>query len=571
MAEPRDLSDAGGLGEGIFRALVEKTADGIIVVDPQGAIHYANPAAADLFGRPASELAGLDLGFALTGAGTTEIEITRPRQSPALVEILSSECTWEGRPAVLATLRDVTRRRRAEIEARRQERELAEAQRVAHVGSWTYDPVTGAAEWSAEMFRIYGLPILAGQAPPLAERAARIHPDDQDFSAAVVERAARKGIPYEVELRIRRPDGSTRTIVSRGEPQRDASGRIVQILGTVLDVTERKQIETRLREREQEYDALFNQGRDAILVADAETGIILKSNPAAARLLRRPVEEIVGHHQSDIHPPERKEFYVRRFSERGREGAATAVEGEVLAADGERIPVEIRTSVALLPDGRRVMQGIFHDVRERRAAEEKNRDNVEKLRRALGGTISVITAVVERRDPYTGGHQRRVSDLARFLATVMGLQPDRVEGLRMAAAIHDIGKVSVPAEILSKTTKLNDLEMMLVRSHAEVGFEIVKDVAFPWPIARIILEHHERMDGSGYPGGLKGDALLLESRILAVSDVVEAMASHRPYRPAHGIETALREIEAGRGRLYDADVVDACLALFREKGYRLID
>ena len=247
------------------------------------------------------------------------------------------------------------------------------------------------------------------------------------------------------------------------------------------------------------------------------------------------------------------------------------MEAEVLAADGERIPVEIRSSVARLPDGRRVLQGIFHDVRDRRAAAEKNRENVEKLRRALGGTIQVITAVVERRDPYTGGHQRRASDLARYLATSMGLGHDRTEGVRMAAAIHDIGKISVPAEILSKTTKLSDLEMLLVRSHAQVGYEIVKDVAFPWPIARIILEHHERLDGSGYPGGLKEADLLLESRILAVADVVEAMASHRPYRPAHGIETALREIEAGRGRLYDADVVDICLPLFRQKGYNLID
>ena len=553
-----------------FRAVVEKAADGIVVVDRKGIVLFANPAAAELFGRPAEHLNGLDLGFALAVEGTTEIEITRPTRPPALVEIVASECVWNGQAALVATLRDMTRRSRAESEARRQERDLAEAQRVAHVGSWTFDPATREAVWSPEMLRIYGLEP-AGLAPPAEERAARIHPDDRELSAAVVDRALREGVPYEVELRILQPDGTQRTIVSRGEPQRDVRGRIVQLLGTILDVTERKGIENRLRQREQEYDALFNQGRDAILVADTETGIIHKANAAASRLLRRPIEDIIGCHQADVHPPDMREFYVRRFSTRVRDGASAAVEGEVLAADGARIPVEIRSSVALLPDGRRVMQGIFRDVSDRRAQEVRDRENVEKLRRALGGTIQVITAVVERRDPYTGGHQRRVSDLARFLASSMGLDADRVEGLRMAAAIHDIGKISVPAEILSKTTKLNDLEMMLVRSHAEVGYEIVKDVAFPWPIARIILEHHERLDGSGYPRGLRGVDLLLESRILAVSDVVEAMASHRPYRPAHGIETALREIESGRGRLYDADVVDMCLRLFREKGYRLVD
>jgi PAS domain S-box-containing protein/putative nucleotidyltransferase with HDIG domain len=556
--------------EEIFKTLVEKAADGIVVVDPQGIILYANPAAADLFGRPASQLTGLALGFPPAGAGTTEIEITRQARSPVLVEILPAECVWDGQPAVLATLRDVTRRKRAEIDARRQERELADAQRVAHLGSWTFDPATGASVWSPEMFRIYGLEP-AAEAPPPAERAAHMHPDDRALSKAVVDRALAEGIPYEAELRILWLDGSIRTIVSRGEPQRDARGRIIQLLGTVLDVTERKQIENRLREREREYNALFNQGRDAIFVADVESGIILKANAAAVRLLRRPQEEIVGSHQSDFHPPEMRDFYSGQFLKRARTDAREAVEAQVVAADGERIPVEISSSVTVLPDGRRVVQSLFRDVRERRAAEEKNRENVEKLRRALGGTIGVITAVVERRDPYTGGHQRRASDLARFLATDMGLDSNRVEGVRLAAAIHDIGKVSVPAEILSKTTKLSDLEMMLVRSHAQVGFEIVKDVVFPWPIARIILEHHERLDGSGYPGGLRGDALLLESRILAVSDVVEAMASHRPYRPAHGIETALREIEAGRGRLYDADAADACLRLFREKGYRLVD
>jgi len=179
--------------------------------------------------------------------------------------------------------------------------------------------------------------------------------------------------------------------------------------------------------------------------------------------------------------------------------------------------------------------------------------------------------VVETKDPYTAGHQRRVADIARAIAREMGLSPEQISGLRMAAIIHDIGKVSVPSEILSSPRKLTALEFNLIKTHAQSGYDIVKDIEFPWPIARMIIEHHERMDGSGYPNGLTGDKILPESRILAVADVVEAMETHRPYRPSLGLEKALDEIAKNRGRLYDPEIVDACLRLFREKGYVIRD
>ncbi|HQH01111.1 MAG TPA: HD-GYP domain-containing protein, partial [Smithellaceae bacterium] len=199
------------------------------------------------------------------------------------------------------------------------------------------------------------------------------------------------------------------------------------------------------------------------------------------------------------------------------------------------------------------------------------RNSVEQLRKALGGTIQAIASVVETKDPYTAGHQRRVADIARAIAREMGLSPEQISGLRMAAIIHDIGKVSVPSDILSSPRKLTALEFSMIKTHAQSGYDIVRDIEFPWPIARMIIEHHERMDGSGYPNGLTGDKILPESRILAVADVVEAMATHRPYRPSLGLEKALDEIAKNRGRLYDPEVVDACLRLFREKGYVIRD
>ena len=184
-------------------------------------------------------------------------------------------------------------------------------------------------------------------------------------------------------------------------------------------------------------------------------------------------------------------------------------------------------------------------------------------------TIQVMVAAVEARDPYTAGHQKRVTDLARTLAQELGLAQETIEGIRMAGSIHDLGKISVPAEILSKPTKLTEIEFALIKAHSQYGYEILKDVESPWPLADMVLQHHERMDGSGYPQGLKGEAILLEARILAVADVVESISAHRPYRPGHGIETALKEIEHKAGVLYDRAVAEVCLHLFREKGYKL--
>jgi HD-GYP domain-containing protein (c-di-GMP phosphodiesterase class II) len=204
-------------------------------------------------------------------------------------------------------------------------------------------------------------------------------------------------------------------------------------------------------------------------------------------------------------------------------------------------------------------------------ANEDIMQNIERLRKALGSTTQALANTVEMRDPYTAGHQRRVSDLACAIATEMCLATEQIEGIRITSVIHDIGKISVPAEILSKPTRLSNIEFSLIKQHSESGYGILKDIDFIWPVAQIVLQHHERTDGSGYPLALKGGKILIEARILAVADVVEAMASHRPYRPGLGIDAALNEIEKNKGILYDGAVADACLRLFREKGFKLED
>jgi HD-GYP domain-containing protein (c-di-GMP phosphodiesterase class II) len=209
------------------------------------------------------------------------------------------------------------------------------------------------------------------------------------------------------------------------------------------------------------------------------------------------------------------------------------------------------------------------EIEKRTQAEEQLRDTLESLRKSMSAAIQVMVATVEARDPYTAGHQIRSADLARAIATEMGLPREKIEGLRMAGSIHDIGKISIPAEILSKPTKLSEIEFSLIKAHAQRGYEMLKDVESSWPLAEIVYQHHERMDGSGYPRHLKGDDICIEARILCVADVVEAMASHRPYRPGLGIDAALAEIEKNRGICYDDAVANACLRLFREKGFKL--
>ncbi len=236
--------------------------------------------------------------------------------------------------------------------------------------------------------------------------------------------------------------------------------------------------------------------------------------------------------------------------------------------DGSWFDVGVHGSRASF-GGRPAVIGLLQDITERRKAEEQGKVYTEQLEQAMMGTIDAVSAMVELRDPYTSGHERRVGELAGAIGHEMGLPQDEVKGLRIAGALHDIGKIACPAEILSKPARLTALEFEIVKAHPQLGFDILKSVRFSWPVAQAILQHHERIDGSGYPQKLKGEEIILSARILAVADTIEAMGSHRPYRPALGIDAALAEVEKHSGTLFDPQVVAACLRLFREKGYAL--
>ncbi len=207
------------------------------------------------------------------------------------------------------------------------------------------------------------------------------------------------------------------------------------------------------------------------------------------------------------------------------------------------------------------------EIEHRRHVQQELQESLDYLKKIIGGTVMAIAMTVEKRDPYTSGHQQRVAGLARAIGREMGLSQGQLEGLTIASAIHDIGKISLPAEILTKPAQLSSLEMGLVQAHSQAGYDILKNVDFPWPVAQIVLQHHERLNGTGYPQGLSGEGILKEARIVGVADVVETMSSHRPYRPSVGLGKALEEIAAKKGILYDPDVVDACLSLMGEKRF----
>ncbi len=346
-------------------------------------------------------------------------------------------------------------------------------------------------------------------------------------------------------------------------------GNVEFVTEHVRDITERKQAEGALRRAEENFRRSLDSSPLGISIVSAE-GEMLYVNQAMLDLYGYDdIDELQSTPISKRYTAASYAEYQARKKKRMAEGdVPSEYEIDIIRKTGEIRHLQVFRKEIIWDDQKR-FQAIYHDMTDQNRAEAKLHATLLGLRKALGGIIQVLSAASEFRDPYTAGHQRRVADLARAIAQELALSPDQVEGIRVAGVVHDIGKLGIPAEILSKPTRLSKLEFSLIQSHAQIGHDILRDIEFSWPIAQIILQHHERLDGSGYPQGLKGDDILFESRILAVSDVIEAMASHRPYRPALGIEAALKEIEAGKGVLYDPAVVSACLKLFREKGYAM--
>lgn len=345
------------------------------------------------------------------------------------------------------------------------------------------------------------------------------------------------------------------------EPIKLSFGEVEGLTVLVKDVTEEKEIRETLIENERRYHSLFENALDGIVEVTRDGGIIL-SNPSFLRMLGYESFDDLTKHVKDVE----KDLYVRGEDRKellrrmDGDGRVYGFETQFKRKDGSTIWVRINAYGVKGVNGSITrIQKFVEDITERKKAENELKLLSEELRRSFAATIRAMSGILELRDPYTYGHQRRVSRLARAIAQTMGLPREVVENVRTAGLIHDIGKILVPAEILNKPGRLNELEMELIKKHAEVGYKILRDARMPDPIPDIAYQHHERLDGSGYPRKLVGEKIMVEARIIAVADVVEAMVSHRPYRPALGIDAAIEEIKRAEGRLYDRSVVEACI------------
>jgi PAS domain S-box-containing protein/putative nucleotidyltransferase with HDIG domain len=349
-------------------------------------------------------------------------------------------------------------------------------------------------------------------------------------------------------------------------------GRPVGLSVILQDISQRRQAEAHLRESEEKYRVLVEQSLQGMVVAQGVPPRLVFANRAIGEMLGYSVQELLSlpaeRIASLIHPEDRG-FFFRRYADRLQgKPALPGYEVRGIRKDGSVCWLELHSS-PIEYGGHPAVQAVFLDISERKEAERELLKSYETVQETLMGTVNALAAAVEKRDPYTAGHQRRVAELAGAIARELGLPEDRVNGVLMAGLIHDIGKIFIPAEILSKPSKLSEIEMMMIRTHSQAGYDVLSTVDFPWPVADMVLQHHERMNGSGYPRGLIGAQIPQDVRILSVADTADAMASRRPYRAAHSTEQTLEEVMQNRGELYDHDAVDAVLKLVTQDGYKL--
>ncbi len=453
---------------------------------------------------------------------------------------------------------DITERRRAEAALRETEERYRRIFAGARDGIVLIDAETGfVTDCNPEFERQCDRPLAQLKGMRIWELRP---PDMREAARRKFEEVRATGSGGSAELALQRPDGTVVPVEFVATRIRIGGRELLQSISR--DITERKRAEQEMRRTKELLERMFESIHVLVAYLDRDFNFI-RVNRAYAEADGRAPEFFPGKNHFALYPGEEVETIFRRVVETGE--PYVAIERPfVYAEHPERGTSYWDWRVEPVKDaGGRVESIVFTllNVTERVLT-------AQRLRQGLERTVEAIAATIEMRDPYTAGHERRVVELATAIARELGLAEEKIEGLRFAALVHDIGKIRIPAEILSKPTALSPIEFEMIKSHCQVGYDILKGIPFPWPVARIVLEHHERLDGSGYPSGLKGAQTLLESKILTVADVVEAMASHRPYRPALGTDAALAHLTKKRGRWYDPAAADACLRVFRERGFR---
>ena len=468
---------------------------------------------------------------------------------------------------VIAVYDDVTERKQSEDALRESEQKLRfVTDRVTDI-IWSMDLEGNFSFITPSIERVIGYTV----GEMLSSNFSQIvtpesHKMAMDLISTHMKLKKREPVVLEVQQVCK--DGSNKWCEVTAVFSTDQDNRPNGIIGVTRDITERKQAKEALREKEETIRSFIETSQDWIWSIDLK-GIHTYSNPAVENILGYTPDELIGKSSLKLMHEEDREAIQTKLPQwikekRGWQNLALRwrhKDGRWRWLESNAVPIF---------DGTRKLvgfRGVDRDISERQQAEEKLQRSYEKLHDTMIATVNTLASTVEMRDPYTAGHQRRVTILACAMAEEMGLTEEQFDGLRMAGLVHDIGKFSVPVEILNKPGRISETEFNIIKVHPQAGYNVLKEIEFPWPVAQIVLQHHERLDGSGYPEGLKNGGIMLEAKILAVADVVEAMASHRPYRPALGIEVALEEIAKNQGILYEPEIVDVCTRLFTEKGF----
>ncbi len=581
--------------------MLDRLGNVVLVASPAGRLLAVNSAAVSFYGYSREDLLamsvvdlrgpdsreGLDahlLEASQTGA-VLETEHLRSdgTRRPVMVSAVPAE--FDGEIAILGFVLDLTPGKTVEDALRRSEERLRLSLAATAQGLYDLDIVSGVATVTPEYLSMIGEDPSVGTID-LTDFARRMHPDDADRIIGVLESCVTGECDeYREEFRVRHNSGDWIWVLSIGRAvERDSDGRALRVLGSHTEISETRRAQETIADRDRwllESQRIAGLGHYVYdIVSDHWDGSAsLYDVLGVSEEYERDLAGWLG----TVHPDDRGEM-LRYFTEDviGKHESFDRQYRVRRPLDGEVRWVHGRGEVEFAEDGRPLqLFGIIQDINDTKIAElELERrgaqleelvvergHNLEALRKALTSVIEVVTRVVEIRDPYTAGHERRVSELAAFIAEDLGMSVERIREIRMAALIHDVGKMCVPAEILSKPGKLSAIEFEIIRGHAEAGHSIIASASMAGDTAEIVYQHHERCDGSGYPRGLTDDQLLPSSKILHVADVVEAMMSHRPYRAGLGVDAALGEIEAGAGTRYDPEVAESCVRAFRESGF----
>jgi PAS domain S-box-containing protein/putative nucleotidyltransferase with HDIG domain len=585
--------------EAQYRLLSEHTADIVALMDMDFKVTYQSPSGEKQRGYTSQEIIELPLEKHLTPDSlklAMEVyfrDLAKVEADPDYNPIIVLELEYyrkdgttfwaeskfsiirdgSGKPvSILAEVRDITERKKAADEMSKREArfrnisaitsDIAYSCSTREDGRFSIDWMTGAAE------RITGYSCEEIQAQG-CWRFLVIEGDQNLFDENVTGLAS--GSHGMCELRISHKNGGIVWIASSAECVQEPGTPGRQLLyGGLRDITDRKRAGEALQKSEAQYRLLAEHTTDFIWLMDMNLNNIYVSPSVMKRtgftdqeMMELPLERHITPDSLKVAAEMVLEF-IPRVEADSTYNPTSTFDMEYICKDGTTFWSENKFSVIRDSNGIPIsILGEARDTTDRRLIEEKLLKSFESLKKTLNDAINTMVKIVETRDPYTSGHQQKVADLSTAIAREMKLEDTRIDQIRMAALIHDIGKMYVPSDILIRPGKLTDMELALIKTHAQSGYDIVKGMDFPCSVAEAVLQHHERLDGSGYPNGLKGEDTLLEAKILAVADVIEAMASHRPYRPALGIDKALEEISMYKGKLYDPDVVDTCLELFK--------